>query len=317
MKRRPLIVINTIQNFFRFNRPRVALVSCDEWKNRVVDDVLLQNAFIAAGFRTKIISWQNPRINYTKFQYIIITSMWGYQNHLPEFEKWLAKVEQSGAKIVNPLDVIKTNYDKLAQLQILDRHQIPHIKTAIVPQNSSTLEHDLSQLSRKFGRQGFVIKPSISGSGQNTFLISDDVTRKNTKNLTQIMPKLTRINQTRALLAQPFIAAVDQGETSVIFIDGQPSHAVLRFPQIFNRASGLRTLDLKNLTPDLLALCDRIKNLPEFKNALYLRIDVIKNGDEWQVMEVELFEPQLFFYLIADKTAQKKALRRFVNGAVR
>lgn len=51
--------------------------------------------------------------------------------------------------------------------------------------------------------------------------------------------------------------------------------------------------------------------LPEYKVATYLRIDVVEREGLPIVMEVEAFEPQLYYYLLQG-ASRKQALARMV-----
>ena len=42
------------------NMKKVAIVSCDKWKDRLEEDINLKKALIKLGVDAKIISWQQP-----------------------------------------------------------------------------------------------------------------------------------------------------------------------------------------------------------------------------------------------------------------
>jgi O-ureido-D-serine cyclo-ligase len=106
----------------------------------------------------------------------------------------------------------------------------------------------------------------------------------------------------RAMLIQPYLESVDShGETALIYIAGEFSHAIRKGPQL--PAGGAATQALfaaEDITPrraaeDELALARRIFASLPFEPLLYARVDLIRDGQGTpRVLELELTEPSLF-----------------------
>ena len=226
-RRRYLVASNYVCRKVRHDKIRVALVSSDCWKNKVLDDLLLQRGLIQRGFDAEIISWQEKKVDYRRYDVFIITSMWGYQNYLNEFNEWLDVMDESGFRVINSLDIIRLNYNKASQIKQLDKEGISHVDTKIVDKNVSDTLKELDTFP-------YVVKPSISGSGNNTFLI------RNESDLEKCLPRLEKIVRSRALMVQPFLKEIEEGELSVVVINGAISHAVRRFPGILTSSKRYR-----------------------------------------------------------------------------
>ncbi len=101
-------------------------------------------------------------------------------------------------------------------------------------------------------------------------------------------------------LVQPFMASVaTDGEISVVLFDGVPSHAVRKAPDAgdyrVQEEWGGRT-EAVEPTGGAVGLAARVCSvLPE--PPLYARIDMLRAGDLWHVLEVEVTEPSLFLDL--------------------
>lgn len=292
------LVKNYWYNLTHPGQKTVAVVSCDEWKNRVTDDRVLVEALNQNGLRAKIISWQDAKVNYEKIDALVIGSMWGYQNYLPELEKWFLKIADK--KVINSLDVIRKNYDKVTQYELLKQNNIPINETLIIEKGDGNLEQRLNEFYK--GCESFVVKPSVSGSGENTFLINND-SRKNSYDLTKIMLDLTKINKDRALLVQPFLKGIDDGECAMIYIGGEFSHAMMRYPHVFNDNGREHEIVADKIDAEVFEICGKVLNIPEYRDATYARIDLVKDGESYKVMEVEMFEPQLFYAKISNRDA--------------
>lgn len=282
LKRRTFAVSNAVTSYFQEGK-RVALVSCDAWRGRLTDDLLLQKALIKRGARADIISWQDPKVDYSHYDAMMITSMWGYQNELEEFEKWLKKIETSKVKIFNKPAIIRENYDKTKQLEIMKRNKLPHIKTEVITLKKLEKCHDFP----------FVVKPAISASGQGTFLVRRE------EELERAVRALGKSFPEQAILKQEYHPEISKGELSIVLIKGEIMNAVKRFPGILEkRENRVVPVPISSLSEELVELCKRVGELEEFKGHLYLRVDVLKSESSHLIMEIEAFEPQLFYYLL-------------------
>ena len=201
-------------------------------------------------------------------------------------------MSESGYAVFNSTEIIENNYDKVKQLKLLDDDDIPHIKTKVV---SRDINSELTKVTYPY-----VVKPAVSGSGENTFLVRD----KN--DLEHYLPRMQRIIEKRELLVQPFIEEIREGEMSVIAINGKLSHAVKRFPGVLDK-KGYRVeyISLESLEADLIKFCERIIRIPRYRNCLYLRMDTVRINNKIYMMELELFEPQLFYYLLPTPQREK------------
>ena len=132
-----------------------------------------------------------------------------------------------------------------------------------------------------------VVKPAISSGTRDTIVTSDHA---------EAAAQVERILASgRPALVQPYLDAVDhEGEVSVVVIDGVPSHAVRKVPALSIGGYGDASESVV-ITPDLAAAVDRILAAePHAKGLPFVRVDVVREQDQWLVMELELTEPLLF-----------------------
>lgn len=282
----------------------VAILSSKKWQNKVTDDILLKQELIKSNFNATIIAWDETN-DYSKYDTVIIRSIWGYEEDIEKFEKFLDTLTKNNIIILNSISIMKNNYYKEKQFELLDKYDIPHIKTVFIPKNTK----DIISLVKENIEGEMIIKPSISASGKNTYLLNSNSKRKNIISLNDVNLKFEEINKTTSLMLQPFIKEIDDGEISLIYIDGKFSHAIKRFPNIFNDTKGVSYL--ADVPKKLLDLGNRILEIKEYQRSLYERIDVVKKDNEYIVMELELVEPALFIKEVSNKSIQKKILAKF------
>ncbi len=295
-----------LYNLLHGGQKMVAVMSCDRWKGKILDDRLVVLALQRGGMRAKIISWQDAKVNYDKIDGLVIGSMWGYQNYLEELKEWFSRV--GGKKMLNPIEVILANYDKEKQFRLLNEHGIAAVPAQMIAPGNEDVRGAVVAAMAKFGSD-VVVKPSISGSGQDTFLISEQAL-KNACSLDGAMPNLETINREKTLMVQPFMPEIDGGELAVIYIGGKLSHAVMRYPHIFSDEGVEHEVGVNQLEPEVLQICQKILAIPEYKDAAYARLDFVKTNNGYLVMEVEMFEPQLFYSRIEERD---KALSSIVE----
>jgi hypothetical protein len=71
--------------------------------------------------------------------------------------------------------------------------------------------------------------------------------------------------------------------------------------------------DPEMLDDRALKIVKQVRAIPEYADALYVRIDLVETGGFYKVMELEYFEPQLYYYLLG--TEEREAmLAAMVNG---
>jgi hypothetical protein len=142
-----------------------------------------------------------------------------------------------------------------------------------------------------------VVKPAV-GAG------SRDTRRHARTAVAQMLAHLRRLlDAGRSVLLQPYLEGVDtQGETAVIHIGGQFSHAVRKGPLLPLGAPSTGGLfapeEITARAPDAdeLAVAQRVLAVLPFGPLLYARVDLIRDGAGAPcLLELELTEPSLFF----------------------
>lgn len=289
-----LIARNTNRLFVKCNKKRfnkkVAIVSCDKWVGKVKEDELLKFELNKLLVDVDIISWQDNTVDYSKYDAIIIRSLWGYQDYIEEFVDYLDKLKKEKVKVFNSVEILKDNLNKYEQFKILDKYDIPHIETFFLKKDELDKVKDINK-----EHKDLVVKPIISGSGNNTFIISDTIEKNNIK-VAEVTDRFSNVlnEVNNYLMVQPFVNEIDDGEISVVLIDNKVSHIVVRNTSVFNNKGSISVVGLDAMDDKMKSIVDRCSNINEYKSALYMRVDLVKIDDDYKVMELELVEPQLF-----------------------
>lgn len=252
-------------------------------------------ALIGAEFR----AWDDPAVEWSVYDRVVIRSTWNYTRNAPAFLAW---ARQLGAqRLRNVPELVAWNADKryLAELEV------PTVPTAFV--------HPGGPRPPLLGE--VVVKPNVSAGAVDTGRFPPE--RHGEAHA--LISKITASGRTA--LVQPYLPAVDeQGETAVVFIGGQLSHVLRKQPVLrepgeaplagpeapVRAAAAMLDPDLvsaSSASADQLAAADaafsEISN--RFGEPLYLRVDLVSGSDERPVvMELEAIEPCLYLETVPD-----------------
>lgn len=279
------------------SKPRIALVTCQQFPNLDEDDGVLLVALANEGMEVSIEIWDDKTVDWTSFDLVIVRSTWDYAPRRDEFVAWAKSVPN----IVNPAHIIEWNTDKY-YLKALGEAGIDVVKTV-------WLDHE-----RHFGSQAihtrlpafgdYVIKPTVSAGAQDTARYQGVTAKARGEAIMHVRDLLL---SGKHVMIQPYLNQIDEhGETSLIFFDGKFSHAV-RKNAMLSRGDAPSTeylqeeLSVEGADTSYLAFAQKVldyakQNVNNGEDFLYGRVDLIPNDEgEPVLLELELTEPTLFF----------------------
>ena len=89
----------------------VALVTAVAATRHDDDLVPLLDACADAGLHARAVAWDDPTVNWGRFDTVLLRSPWDYVDRLPEFLAWCERIARLTA-LWNPPDVVRWNTDK-------------------------------------------------------------------------------------------------------------------------------------------------------------------------------------------------------------
>jgi glutathione synthase/RimK-type ligase-like ATP-grasp enzyme len=289
-------------------RRRVALATYERAFTLAPDDRLLIPALDACDVAADPAVWSSEAIDWASFDAVVIRSCWDYHLHIDAFLAWLARLEAIAFPVYNSPALVRWNADKRYLLD-LAQMGIATIPTSIVSRNRA---QDVNGVVEARGWSRFVIKPTISASGYETYALRAPLTD-------QARAAVARVTSLGDALLQPFLDEVPRdGEYSFTFIDGIYSHSTLKRAtagefRVQTEHGG--TAEPVVAPPTLIREAARaIDVLPE--RPLYARVDGVVREHAFLLMELELIEPNLFLEFgsgAADRMA-KAIVRRIERG---
>lgn len=267
------------------------------------DDLLIE-PLSQYGWSVENISWRKTGVNWNNYNVVIVRSTWDYQSDPAKFIDVLTVIDNSSAKLENSLSILKWNMNK-SYLKDLHSKGIKIVDTFWEKDfNKERLPGYFDELNT--GK--IIIKPNVSASAFNTFLISRE-------NANKYIPELSSAFYETEFMVQPFLEnIISEGEYSLFYFNGKFSHAILKKPKqndfrVQEEYGGILTL--VTATKEQLLICENIlSNLEPLP--LYARIDLVRTDENnFALMELELIEPSLYFNM--DKHSPKRFAEIFNN----
>ncbi len=263
---------------------KCCLLSMDDMDGFVSDDQILRAELALNNWQTETVPWKTQSADWDRFDIVLVRTTWDYHHFPDHFLSVIDEIAASKTRLENSADLIKWNISK-KYLSELSDNSVVIVPTIFIGKNANPT--DLADWQSQLASEHLILKPVISANSDNTFL------------LPEMSLEAENALQLREYMVQPFLRSiVDEGEFSLFYFDGEFSHAINKRPKpddfrVQEEHGGVITKFAAN--EELLSIGEKVLNeLDEIP--LYARVDLIRgNTGEFQLMELELIEPSLYF----------------------
>lgn len=284
--------------------PRIVLAGCPALPEGDGDDSGLVAALRSRGLHARWLAWDDPAT--LTADLVILRAAWDYIDRLEEFLDWTGRVPH----LLNAPEVVAWNVDK---------RYLADLAAAGVPTVPSTFFAPGSPVTIPDGE--VVVKPSVGAGSVGALRFSDRYQARAHAEALQAAG--------RTALVQPYDPRINDGETALVFLGGQQSHAFTKGPilpppgaaPVFDESGTYAEERLAPTDPDVelwdvgyaalaaAAACVGI----EVAELLYARVDVIGGAEGPRLLELELVEPSLGWRQLGDDERGRRE-RRFALG---
>ncbi len=274
----------------------IAVVTCRSMPEPDHDEDVLLDALRDAGVAVELVAWDTePAPDWGSYRAAVIRSTWNYIDHLDRFLDWALATERM-TRLLNPASVVVWNTHK-GYLRDLVEVGVPVVPTAWVARGSRV---PLATIMDDNVWSDVVAKPVVGAGSYLTERVSDPESP-------DAVAFWQRLVTEREAMVQPFLSSVmDYGERSLVWIDGEFTHAVRKAPRMGDDEESVS--DAVPIAPEERDVAEQaLAAVPH--ELLYARVDLIRDDrGEPRVAELELVEPSLFL------TRDPMALRRLVTA---
>jgi hypothetical protein len=271
--------------------PRIVLASCPQLADGDGDDDGLVAALRTRGLHARWMSWDDPETENADL--VILRAAWDYAARREEFLAWTGRVKN----LLNPPAVVAWNSDK-HYLRDLAGAGVPIVPSAFLEPGDVVTAANFS--GGVFSGE-VVVKPAIGAGSIDTHRFADASAAA--------AHATSLLDAGRSVLVQPYDPRIEAGETALVFLGGEESHAFIKGPILPPQGeqppldpSG--TFAAENLTPanpdvELWEVGHRVIDAAAARlgiprnEFLYARVDVIGAGADALLLELEMVEPSL------------------------
>ena len=272
---------------------KVALATSSDHPELASQEQPLIPALAAIGIEGIPRVWSDVSERWDDVDAVIIRSCWDYHRQHDRFVEWIMRLSRERVALWNPPSLVTWNSDK-RYLRDLESKGVSIVPTVWTDESGdASLE---SILIRHDWREA-VVKPAISASGYETRRIQRS-------DADEMEAWFGAMRSRSPMLVQPLLhEVIRDGELSLVFLNGQFSHAALKRPRegdfrVHVEHGGSSVIQDEvpigaiETARDILAKVDG--------DWLYARVDGCIVDGAFVLMELEMVEPSLFLELDAD-----------------
>ena len=282
---------------------KIYIASSEKHVGKIQEDIHIRNGYIKEGIYSEIATLKNIVRVAKSSDIVILKSIWGYHIDYKKFLKQISILKKKKVKLVNDYSFIYWNIDKLEyfneikNMNVISTNplQIRHVKTAL------DIRNKITEAGKTFNTDKLVIKPSISEGGYLTFAY--DINKENSSIISFLMA-----NKNIDFMVQSYQSSIVEGEISVVIINGKLLYGIIRFPGVLTAKKDTRYLKSTSIPVSIKKFLSVLEDFFWGKFGVLpsiCRVDFLKNNSGYEILEIELIDPDLFFRYISVSMREK------------
>ncbi len=233
------------------------------------DMPLLLDACQAIGLTPEVCAWDDPTVDWSRFDAVLLRSPWSYLDRLPEFLAWCEAVDAS-RRLFNPVSVAPWSLDKL-YLADLAARGVAVVPTRFVEPDANPVPAVREFLAEHPQAKAIVVKPTVGAYSKDVQRFARPLEEAAASTSTDCSKRFPSD-------AAPYFESVDRdGETDLIYFDEVYSHAIrksamlmpdgtVNVPTQESRKARTASLTLHS-DPDSYTYSPTFKSLPAYSAA--------------------------------------------------
>ncbi len=270
---------------------RVAFLTLHDPSGFVIDDELAVLPLARRGIHVDTLPWDRADVDWRQYALVVIRSTWDYPHNARAFLNVLETIERLGVHLENGSEIVRWNMQKSYLRDLAGRG----IETVPTFWREGLRRGELVPLFEELRSDQGVIKPVMGANAQGAW-------RLDAKRARELAPEIESYFAGRPLMMQPFERGiVEEGEYSMIYLNGKHSHSILKTPKHGDfRVQEEHGSEIIPIAPEPALLDAGNAAIAAIgQKLLYARVDLVRSGDTFRVMELELVEPSMYLRIDA------------------
>ena len=242
----------------------------------------LRPAFADAGMQLVEIDWRAPMAQFADMAAVLIGTPWDYHDDEPAFLAKLEQLDAADIRVMNSPDLVRWNARK-TYLDTLHIRGAATIPTVWLDRADAA---DIASAMDRFGCDSVVAKRQVGAGAEGQTIHHRGAIEQGWQ-------------MGEPMMIQPFLDTIAKtGEISLLFIDGEFSHALVKRPahgdyRVQSIYGGVEEAVIP--APQQIRAAQQVMDAIPFDTPLYARIDMVESDSgEMLVMEAEMIEPYLY-----------------------
>jgi glutathione synthase/RimK-type ligase-like ATP-grasp enzyme len=280
--------------------PHIVLATSADDPEVTASDRLYAHALERRGCRVTGAPWNGPREAFDGAVAVVLRSTWGYYRALDAFRAWTEAMAVE-TRLFNPIELVRWNLRK-DYVGKLDAAGVRVPRSFVVPCDPASA----AEVFAETGWDRAVVKPVSGASGHSVELLQRTTAEEQ-------VAALSSEARASGIVVQEFLPEIADGELSLVYFDGEFSHALRKRPppgefRSNSRFNPVRTAETPSpsITGQGAACLATLPMMP-----LYARVDGVVRDGTLIVIEVEVLEPALFMEF------EPSAAERFADATLR
>jgi glutathione synthase/RimK-type ligase-like ATP-grasp enzyme len=263
---------------------QVRLVTCRERAHHDAESPRVVDALRALGLDAELAAWDDPDVDWSAARVHVIRSTWNYSEQSSAFLAWTERVA-AVSSLWNPPAVVRANAHKGYLIDLAARG-LPVVETEVV---ARAAPRALADVARARGWRDVVVKPAVGAGGRGALRTSVGAAEGEAH--------LGALLASGDALVQPYVEAIArEGERSLVYFGGEPSHATRKLPRVgefrVQEHLGGATAAWRATPAERVVAEAALASVGT--PLLYARVDLVPVGGAPHVSELELIEPSLY-----------------------
>ncbi|SEL23414.1 ATP-grasp domain-containing protein [Haloferax larsenii] len=268
----------------------LALATCADLPSLVDDDASFLAALRDRGVTADPVVWSDNSVEWSDYDAVVVRSIWDYYRRPAAFDDWVDTLADADCAVWNHPKMLRWNSHKF-YLRGLEARGVSTLPTEYVESGGDV---DLGSVFDRREWDELIVKPAVSAGAFETKRIPRDAAAAEQSWVDDLVAR-------KDVLVQVFAPDITDGEWSLVFFGGEYSHAVVKRPEagdyrVQEKHGGSVHVEtpgeglLKQAGDVVDAVAEEVGEEP-----LYARVDGVERDGDFQLLEVELIEPELFF----------------------
>ena len=254
---------------------------------------LVVDCLVERGVHVICCDWEDASVNWAQYDLVMPRSVWNYMkpHKTNKFRQWLNTLDDQQANVMNSTKVIRWNMDKHYLRDLRNRGAPAPLSVYIDCEGD---RRSLVDLMEDHGWVDVFVRPCVAADSFWSLRVHLDTEKQDSKGQ-EMIDYLLNVHHKDVVIQKYVTDIVEKGEWCLMFFNKRYSHAVNRISVDGGSQGFLHGFDTRQMpVPENVKEVAREVMAAVQEPILYARVDMMEDGSDVTLVELEVIEPSLF-----------------------